>query len=157
LETGPNGFDPPDGAGIISFTVDEKFYVYGDPCKWSSTRPDTPASRVDELVAALANQRSRNPSAPEKITVGGYPGRKITLRVQDDAVFSDCDEGIFATFGVAGEDPALFVQGPGEINEVWIVSVDGRIVVLDAGYYAGTPRHAVDELHAILDSIRIEP
>jgi hypothetical protein len=74
LETGTNGFDPPDGAGIIAFTVDEEFYVYGDPCNWSSTRPDTPATTVDELAAALANQRSRNPSAPEEITVGGYPG-----------------------------------------------------------------------------------
>ena len=152
LETGPNGFDPPDGAGIIAFTVDEEFYVYGDPCNWSSTRPDTPATTVDELVAALANQRSRNPSAPEEITVGGYLGKKITLNVPDDALLSDCDEGTFATFGVAGDDPALFVQGPGEIDEVWIVDVDGRIAVMDGGYYADTPQHAVDELHAILSS-----
>jgi hypothetical protein len=152
LETGPNGFDPPDGAGIIAFTVDEEFYVYSDPCKWSSTRPDTPATTVDELVAALANQRSRNPSPPEEITVGGYLGKKITLNVPDDASFSDCDDGTFATFGVAGEDPALFVQGPGEIDEVWIVDVDGRIAVMDGGYYADTPQRAVDELHAILSS-----
>ena len=162
LETGPNGFDPPDGAGIIAFTVDEEFYVYGDPCKWSSTRPDTPATTVDELVAALTDQRSRNPSAPEEITVGGYLGKKITLHVPDDGAWrlnddqdlenSDCDEGNFATFGVAGEDPALFAQGPGEIDEVWVVDVDGRIAVMQGGYYADTAQHAVDELHAILSS-----
>jgi hypothetical protein len=157
LETGPNGFDPPDGAGIISFTVDEEFYIYRDPCKWSSTRPDAPATTVDELVAALSNQRSRNPSAPEEITVGGYPGMKIILNVSGDASFSDCDDGTFSTLGVAGEHPALWQQGPGQIDEIWIVDVDGRIALLAAGYYADTPPHAVDELHAILDSIRFEP
>ena len=69
MEWGPAGFDPPAGAGIIAFVVDKKFYVYGDPCDWRSTRPDAPATTVDELVAALANQASRNPSAPEEITV----------------------------------------------------------------------------------------
>ena len=152
MEWGPEGFDPPDGAGIIAFTVDKEFYVYGDPCSWSSTRPDTPATTVDELVAALANQRSRNPSAPEEITVGGYSGKKITLHVADDARFMDCDEGTFSTLGVAGEDPALWAQGRGEIDEIWIVDVNGRIALLEGGYYANTPQHAVDELHAILSS-----
>ena len=152
LETGPSGFDPPDGAGIIAFTVDKEFYVYGDPCEWKSTRPKKPASTVDDLAAALANQPSRNASAPEDITVDGYAGKKVTLHVPDDAVLSDCDEGNFATFGVAGEDPALYVQGPGEIDEIWIVDVNGRLAVLDGGYYAGTPQNSVDELHAILRS-----
>jgi hypothetical protein len=152
METGPSGFDPPDGAGIIAFTVDKEFYVYGDPCEWKSTRPKKPATTVDDLAAALANQPSRNASAPEDITVDRYAGKKVTLHVPDDAVFSDCDEGNFATFGVAGEDPALYVQGPGEIDEIWIVDVNGRLVVLDGGYYAGTPQDSVDELHAIVSS-----
>lgn len=152
LETGPSGFDPPGGAGIIVFTVDKKFFVYGDPCEWKSTRPKKPATTVDDLAAALANQPSRNASAPDDITVDGYAGKKVTLHVPDDAVFSDCDEGNFATFGVAGEDPALFVQGPGEIDEIWIVDVNGRLGVLDGGYYAGTPQTSVDELHAIVRS-----
>jgi len=151
MEWGP-GFGPPDGAGIIAFTVDEKFYVYGDPCNWRQTRPDVPATTVNELVAALANQASRNPSAPKEITVDGYSGKKITLHVPDDARFGDCDEGNFSTLGVAGEDPALYAQGPGEIDEIWVVDVDGRIALLEGGYYSDTPQHAVDELHAIVRS-----
>lgn len=151
MEWGP-GFEPPAGAGIIAFTVDEEFYVYGDPCNWRQTRPDAPATTVNELIAALAKQASRNPSAPQKITVGGYSGKKITLHVPDDARFRDCDEGNFSTLGVAGEDPALYAQGPGEIDEIWIVDVNGRIALLEGGYYPQTPRDAVDELHAILRS-----
>lgn len=157
VEWGPDGADPPDGAAIIVFTVDEEFYVYGDPCRWSSTRPDTPATTVDELVAALASQPSRNPSAPEDITVGGYAGKKITLQVPDDAAFdgggfTDCDERTFASFGVAGEDPALYHQGPGQISEMWMVDVNGRIALLDGTYFADTPQNTVDELHAALSS-----
>ncbi len=157
MERGREGFSPPDGAAIIAFVVDEEFYVYGDPCDWSSTRPDTPATTVDELVAALANQPSRNPSAPEDITVNGYAGKKITLHVPDDAAFTDgeftdCDEDNFSSFGVAGEDPARWHQGPGQIDEMWIMDVNGRIALLDGAYYPDTPQNAVDELHAILRS-----
>ena len=157
METGPSGFDRPDGAGIIAFVVDEKFYVYRDPCKWSSTRPGTPATTVDELVAALSNQRLRDPSAPENVSVDGFSGKKIMLTVPNEAVWRDCDRHHFATLGVAGEDPALWAQGRGEIDEVWIFDVDGRMALLEAGYYAGTPQFRVDEVHAILDSMRFEP
>jgi hypothetical protein len=156
MERLPEGFESPSGAGIIAFVVDEEFSVYGDPCDWRSTRPEVPATTVDEIVAALANQASRNPAPPEEITVGGYPGKKITLHVPDDARFKGCDEGTFATFGVAGEDPALYAQGPGEIDEIWIVDVHGRIALLEGGYFAGTPQHVIDELHAILISATVE-
>ena len=156
MEGSPDGFEAPAWAGIIAFVVDKKFYVYGDPCDWRSTRPEAPATTVDELVSALASQASRNPSAPEEITVGGYSGKKITLHVSDDVRLRDCDEGAFSTFGVAGEDPALYAQGPGEIDEIWIVDVNGRIALLEGGYYADTPENIVDELHDILNSATFE-
>ena len=150
---GPGGFDPPAGAGIISFTVDEEFYVYGDPCNWQGTRPDSPATTVEEIVAALAGQASRNPSAPERITTkDGHEGQRITLHMPETLLFSDCDDGKFATLGVAGEDPGLWAQGPGEIDELWIVEVDGRIALLEGVYYVRTPQNVLDDLHAILDS-----
>ncbi len=152
MEWGPDGADPPIGAGIITYTVDEEFYVYGDPCAWSSTRPDKPATTVDQIVAALAKQSSRSPSAPEDIAVGGFAGQRITLHVPDDVDFSSCDEGNFATFGVPGEFPALYAQGSGEIDEMWVVDVNGRIALLEGAYYQSTPQNAVDELHAILSS-----
>jgi hypothetical protein len=153
MEWLPAGFDPPAGAGIIAFVVDKKFYVYGDPCNWRTTRPKVPATTVDELVAALANQRSRNPSRPEEITVGGYPGKKITLHVPDHPGIKDCDGGRFSTLGVdVDRKTHLWAQGPGEIDEIWIVDVNGRIALLEGGYYPATPQHAVDELHSILRS-----
>ena len=40
--------DAPDGAFIITF-AEREFWVYGDPCQWSTTRPEAPATTVDEL------------------------------------------------------------------------------------------------------------
>ena len=151
LERGSEGADPPDGAGMIAF-YGREYYVYGDPCQWSSTRPDTPATTVEELVDALANQASRDASAPEDITLDGYAGKKIILQVAGDVDIDACDEGKFALFGLPGDDLARHSQGPEQIEEVWALDVDGLIVVLDGVYYAETPSYAVAELRDILAS-----
>jgi len=152
--SGESDADPPDGAGMIVFAARE-YYVYGDPCTWSTTRPDTPATTVDELVDALANQALREASAPEDITVDGYAGKKIILHMADDVDFDAC-EPEFTLFGLPGDDRARYSQGAGQIEELWIVDVDGLIVVLDGNYYADTPQNAVDELRAILASATFE-
>jgi hypothetical protein len=143
----------PDGAGLIVF--ESELFVYGDPCRWSTTKPDTPAATVDELVAALAAQASRDASAPVDVTVDGYAGKSITLHVPDDAVFSDCDQGEFRTL-VMGISAARYHQDPGQIDVVWILDVDGVPAVVDWAYYAGTPTEHVEELRAIVESITFE-
>jgi hypothetical protein len=145
--------DAPDGAGLIVFAGDPGgLYVYGDPCSWSTTRPTEPAGTVDELVAALTSQASRDATSPVDITIDGHPGKSITLHVPEDAVFADCDEGTFASWGVQGEDPARWHQDPGQIDELSILDVDGELVVLDGAYYEGTPTSVVDELRALIES-----
>jgi len=147
---------PPGGAGIITFQGD--LYVYGDPCKWSTTRPDTPATTVDEFAAAVTAQASRDASAAVDVSVDGYRGKSVTLHVPDHLRFSgekftDCDQGYFASWGLPGADPARFSQGPGAIDELWILDVHGVLVVIDAAYYPGTPTAYVDEMRAIVASI----
>jgi hypothetical protein len=147
--------DAPDGAGMIVFFGE--LFVYGDPCEWSTTRPDAPATTVDELVAALTAQASRDATAPVDITLGGYAGKSITLHVPDDAVFSQCDEGYFGSWGGPAEPtPYRYHQGPGQIDVVWVLDVDGVLAVIDWAYYAGTPTEHVNELRAIVESITFE-
>ncbi len=150
--------DAPDGAGMIVFPEGGELYVYGDPCQWSTTRPDTPATTVDEVIAALAAQASRDASAPVDVTVDDYAGKSITLHVPDDAVFSECDQGKFGSFGMDGPDvsPFRYHQDPGQIDKLWILDVEGKLVVIDIEYYAGTPQEVVDELEAIVNSITFE-
>lgn len=159
LEWGETGANAPDGAGMISFAGSE-YYVYGDPCDWSSTIPETPATTVDEIVDALSDQASREASAPEDITVDGYAGKKVILDMADDVDFEACDEGLFALLGqsrgTSGDDVGRYSQDPGQIEELWIVDVDGLIVVFDGVYYADTTPSVVDELRAILASATFE-
>jgi hypothetical protein len=152
---GSSGGDGPTGAGVLGYPEGE-YYVYGDPCAWSSTRPDTPATTVDELVDALANQRSREASATEEITVDGYAGKKIILDMAEDVPdFFECDQGTFGLFGVPealDESPYRYSQDPGQTEEVWAVDVDGVVVVNIGVYYPDTPQHVIDEVRAILAS-----
>jgi hypothetical protein len=150
--------DPPEGSGMIVWAGVDHLYVYGDPCDWSSTRPETPSTTVDEVVAALTAQASRDASAPVDITLDGYAGKAITLHVPDDADFTQCDEGFFGSWSLGTTDlsPHRYHQGPGQIDEVWILDVDGLLVVIDWAYYAGTPQADVDELEAIVESTAFE-
>ncbi len=155
---------PPDGAYVVGpWSAQAQGYVPGDPCRWRSTMPDTPATTVDEIVAALASQASRDASKPMDITVDGHAGKSITLHVPDDVVFANgqftnCDNengghAAFCTLGTATDCFMWNAQGPGAIDELWILDVDGRTLLMDGAYYAQTPAEHVDELHAILGSM----
>jgi hypothetical protein len=148
--------DPPDGAGMIGPWFGE-LYVFGDPCEWSTTKPDKPATTVDEVVAALTNQASRNASAPVGVTLGGYEGKFITLHVPDDADFGTCDQGYFGSWALPDDPtPSRYHQGPGQVDELWIVDMNGVLTIMDASYYGQTPADDVDELHAIVESMTFE-
>lgn len=145
---------PPQGAELVVYGSD--MLVYGDPCAWESTRPDDPAGSLDELVAALSTQASREATPPVDVTVGGYPGKMLTLHVPENAVITDCDGGEFRTLVEVGTGDARFHQGPGQTDEVWVVDVDGTLIFIDAGYFAGTPAEAVEEMRAMVESATFE-
>ncbi|HEU4864519.1 MAG TPA: hypothetical protein VFU44_12205 [Candidatus Limnocylindria bacterium] len=151
-----SGADPPDGAGLIVLGEAIDWLVPTDPCNWESTLPETPATTVDQLVAGLSAQESREASDPTDVTVGGHAGFTMTLQVPDDADFGGCDHGQFCTIAresVAREGGCQrFHQGPGQIDKLWIVDVDGVPVIIDAGWYDETPPEHVDELEAIVAS-----
>lgn len=165
-----DGLDPPEsvGAALLAWAwpAGTEFEVYGDPCRWSTTIPETPATTADEIAAALAAQASTDATAPVDVTVGEFAGKAITLRVPmsfdlPDATreekFADCDGETYAFYGVEGEDgPARNAQGAGQIDELWILDVDGLIVILDAAYSPATPVDLVDELQALAESATFE-
>ena len=73
------GGDGSEGAALIGPFYGE-LYVYGDPCQWSSTMPDTPATTVDEVVAALTAQASRR-----RLGRGGHHRGRVRREVDDPA------------------------------------------------------------------------
>jgi hypothetical protein len=150
--------DPPDGAFVMTFATRE-YWVYGDPCQWSSTRPDTPATTVDEVVAALTAQASRDATEPVDITVDGYAGKSFTLHVPDDAAFDECDAGNFGywssidpEFGDDGVSPSRHAQAPGQVDTLYVLDLDGVVMIIDTSSYAGTSAKDVAALEAIVQS-----
>jgi hypothetical protein len=139
-----------------SFPAGTGFYVYGNPCQMTSTKPDTPVTTVDDFAAALAAQASREASEPVDVTVGGYAGKSIILHVPDDAVFDECEGGEFASYGTEEDPLTRYHQGPGQIDELWILDVDGPIVVIDATYRPDTPAELIAEMRAIAESTTFE-
>src|SRR4051794_18764081 len=157
LSKGEEVNDVPEAMVLVwSFRPGTKFFVWGDPCRWRSTRPDTPATTVDEFAAALGAQASRDASKPVDVTIGGYAGKSLTLRVPDDAVFDDCEGGGFRTYGTDEDSGARTQQGPGQVDEFWIVDVDGSIVVFDAMSRPDTPHTSVEEMRSIAQSARFD-
>jgi len=132
-------------------------YIYGDPCQWASTQPDTPVTTVDEAIAALSAQPSRDASTPVDVTYDGYAGQFITLHVPDDAVFSDCDHGEFRTLIDAdgGGYPRIH-EDPGQFDVLTVLDVNGELVIFDVAYFEGaegTPESVLDEMAGIMESV----
>ena len=165
-----DGLDPPVsvGAALLAWAwpAGTEFNVYADPCHWTTTIPETPATTPDEIAAAFAAQASTDATAPVDVTVGGFAGKALTLHVPmsfdvpnatREEKFADCDNDIFAFYGVEGETgEARNAQGAGQIDELWILDVDGSIVILDATYSPSTPAALVEEVRDLAESSTFE-
>jgi hypothetical protein len=141
------------------------FNVYGDPCQWSTTAPEAPATTPDQIAAAFTAQAQTDATAPVDVTIGGYAGKSITLHVPmtyevpgatREEEFAACDESAFVYYGAGDEPVTRNAQGPGEVDELWIMDVDGSIVILSAVYSPETPAELVDELRALAESATFE-
>ena len=141
------------GVARVGIAAGTGFNVYGDPCHWSTTIPETPATTLDEIVAALAAQASTR-----RVGAGGRHGGRVR-RQGDHAPRADVVRPAerapggrvrrlrpehVRSYGPRQRDPWCGThQGPGQIDELWILDVDGSIVILDAAYqpgHAGRPR-----------------
>jgi hypothetical protein len=166
-----DGSDSPEANGAIliawSWPAGTGFNVYGDPCQWSTTIPGTLATTPDEIAEAFTAQAQTEPTTPVDITVGGHAGKALTLTVpmsyhqepdvSREVEFADCDQGLFGYYAAETEPtPSRNVQGPGQIDELWILDVNGSIVILDASYGPATPADLVEEVRTMAESATFE-
>jgi hypothetical protein len=125
---------------------------------------------VDDLATALADLAPFQVTSPPKdVTVYGYRGRYLELTVPnlpvegagDDRRFTGCTGGNLkswvAPFDTEPGDAFYGYTGPGYTEEFWILDVEGIRLIIAAERSAGSPQEDLEELRAILDSIRIEP
>lgn len=88
------------------------------------------------------------------MVVGEHAGKHLILHVPEDidASFSDCDQGKFASYGVNGGEPERTHRPPGQIDELWILDVDGQIAIITAMYLPDTAPSVLDEMRTIAES-----
>jgi hypothetical protein len=157
--------------GVVAF--DRPSAVFSDACHPSDGYHPGPVSTLDGLVAALSEQEGwADVTAPSDISIDGYVGKAFQRTAPADMV-SNCDtrSGIGERIpdGVPGypdfrswekPDPASGFGGdyyePGEIETLWLLDIDGTVVVISTGLWPGpTAADNADFAAAVLDSIRI--
>ena len=139
----------PDGMGICFGEVHDG--LYSDPCQGARGPADVPVGpTVDELVDALTAQTAYEVSSPTDVTLGGYAGKRMDLRLPTDV--ASCDLGEFYPW--AG---SIYAQGPDNRWRLWILDVDGDRLVVFSTDFPGTSAADRAEQQAIVDSIQIEP
>jgi hypothetical protein len=126
---------------------------------------------VDDLAAALADLAPfRATSPPKDVTIYGYRGKHLELTVPDlpvkgegdDRRFAGCEEGTLkswvAAVDAAEEGDAFYgYSEPGHTEEFWILDIEGTRLMIEANWSPNSSRKDMAEMHAILDSMRIEP
>lgn len=145
--------NPPD------FTKDVSFWTVGnvnaDACDWGGTLPDPPIGpTVDDLVAALDAQAHTRMSAPVDIVVGGYLGKRVTMKT---TALLDCP-GVdtFVMWVDPSGDPGRGLIPSGPRDRVWILDVDGHRVVIVTSQGVPEDTDATATVAAVIDSLRFE-
>lgn len=149
---GPQGENPPAGMAIGFWGVQN---LYADPSQpeLGLLQPRV-GPTVDDLASTLLNQPGwASASGPIDVTVDGYAGQQVELTAPSDADFG---QGQFRIW-LATNGGDRYLQGPGQIERVVILDVDGERLVIDVHYFPDTPAEDRAALEQVFDSIRIEP
>lgn len=125
---------------------------------------------MDDLAAALAELAPFRLTSPaEDVSIYGFRGTHLELTVPslpvegegDDRSFTGCIDGALeswvAPIDAEPGDAFYGYTGPGYVEEYWILDVEGTRLMITAGRSPDSPSDDVEELNAMLESIRIEP
>jgi len=158
-----------DGHVMVSITTVTNLVKHG--CRDHSWVDPPVGPSVNDLAAALADLAPfRATSPPKDVTIYGYRGKHLELTVPDlpvkgegdDRRFAGCEEGTLkswvAAVDAAEEGDAFYgYSEPGHTEEFWILDIEGTRLMIEANWSPNSSRKDMAEMHAILDSMRIEP
>jgi hypothetical protein len=159
-------FDVPEGTGVLFYTSagsqvnlavgsggEASFEIVdnlsADPCTRELLDPPVGTS-VEDLVTALSNLPGFTATLATDVTIDGYNGKQLTLTAPERD--PPCDSML--TWKTTTRQNGV---GPGEVNEVTILDVDGTRLLICIAYQPSTPRAVQSQLHAIVDSVQIGP
>jgi hypothetical protein len=130
--------------------------LYKDPCHWQTAGVTNPpvGPSVEDLVDAFAAQADFTASTPTKVSLAGFSGSYVELTLDAGLDFSNCDEGtVHSWVDVNGR--SRYYQGPGQIEQFWILDVGGTRLVIEGSFFPEASVANRDDLARIIESIRI--
>ena len=150
---------------VLGLSVWDVGQVYRDPCHWHGQGFD-PGPGVSNLVAALVAQKMRNASTPTDATFAGYAGKFLEWSVPADmksSTWTDFDTCDLASNGVDRDfanwlsndgQAESYEEVPGQVDELWVLDVNGQRLVVDATYSPNTSPGDRAQLEQVVDSLR---
>jgi len=157
-------------AGHVAVSITTVSNLVRHGCRNHSWADPPVGPSVDDLATALADLAPfRVTSQPQDVSIYGYRGAYLELTVPnlpvegegDDRIFTGCMEGNLKSWVAAIDtepgDAFYGYTGPGYTEEFWILDVEGTRLMIAAERSPDPPSEDIEEMRAILDSIRIEP
>lgn len=139
--------------------------LYGHPCEWNGTLFQ-PGRTVDDLAEALDDIPLRNATEPVDVTLDGRPGAYVAwsvpsdMEVDEQGNFVDCDADdgshYFESWTGKGWASDRYHQGPGQLDRLWILDVNGSRLVIDAFSMPYATDEEIAELIGVVESIQFE-
>lgn len=149
IQSGPKD-TAPDWNGLAVWDVKG---VYSHPCQEGAT-PVDPGPSVTDLAKAIAAQPMRAASDPIPVRIAGYEGQYVQWSVPDDADFSQCPGGRFNSYTDA-LGGTRWQQGPGQVDRLWILDVEGNRVVINAFHGPESTKDQIAAVTEMVDTITI--
>jgi hypothetical protein len=160
----------PVGLSIGAYSIQ---HVNTFPCRWASQAytdtayPHTAAGLALALSAFWGQDPNQVPffsnstiapisSQPRPTAIGSHPAWYVEVLIPSVLDFSQCDADQLVLWE-STDGSVRYALGPGEIDRLWAVDLDGAPVVIDATLPLLASRSDTAELQAVIDSVRIDP
>jgi hypothetical protein len=152
--------------GHVGVSITTVTNVVGHGCRDHSPGDPPIGPAVDDLATALSDLAPFEVTSPPRdMSIDGYTGKHLELRVPDIPVegegdtrqFARCIDGNLESWISPHVGGFSGYTGPGYREEFWILDVEGTRLMIAANRSPGSPPEDLAERQAILDSIRIEP
>jgi hypothetical protein len=164
--TVPDGWSNIEGWGVETGSKSENRWmgitfwdvaeVYAHPCQGSKTID--PGPTVADLAEGLAKQPLRHATEPVNVAIDGIKGLQLQWSVPAGFDFSTCPDGHFNSWTSASGswNGGRYQQGPGQVDRLWILDINGKRLVVDAMYMPSANAADRQELWQVVESIGFE-
>ncbi|HEX6139490.1 MAG TPA: hypothetical protein VF013_03390 [Candidatus Limnocylindria bacterium] len=125
--------------------------IYADPCHWRGTATVV-GTTAAEVAAALEAQPMRH-ARHSRVDLAGRTAEFVTLTVPDTDLAA-CDDGEFRSWTDANGPPRT-QSAEGQVDEVYVVDVDGTALVIDAAYSRDASTEERATIHRLVQSLQI--